>query len=252
MTITGYSDRINHALAFAAKHHDQQVRKGTRLPYLTQPGQRRDDPHALRPGRQRSSREFCTMSSRTACATATRATRSSSASATSSGSEVLDIVARGDGAPGRRRRHRAVERGTEGRLPRATRRCQRVARVGSARRTSCTTRTPSCPISRRTHRSGQRLGRDSPAGRRAHDPLVSSRLRASAGAGFDAPIMRRARDVAGELALEERSDTTASYGRAQRARSSRRRQRDLPRRGDSARDVVLEDLEELLHDASRP
>jgi (p)ppGpp synthase/HD superfamily hydrolase len=32
---TGYSDRINHALAFAAKHHDQQVRKGTRLPYLT-------------------------------------------------------------------------------------------------------------------------------------------------------------------------------------------------------------------------
>lgn len=36
-TITGYSDRINHALAFAAKHHDQQVRKGTRLPYLTHP-----------------------------------------------------------------------------------------------------------------------------------------------------------------------------------------------------------------------
>ncbi len=33
----GYSDRINHALAFAAKHHDQQVRKGTRAPYLTQP-----------------------------------------------------------------------------------------------------------------------------------------------------------------------------------------------------------------------
>jgi (p)ppGpp synthase/HD superfamily hydrolase len=37
MTITGYSDRINHALAFAAKHHDQQVRKGTRPPYLTRP-----------------------------------------------------------------------------------------------------------------------------------------------------------------------------------------------------------------------
>src|SRR6185503_18711570 len=35
--IQGYSDRINHALAFAAKHHDQQVRKGTRLPYLTHP-----------------------------------------------------------------------------------------------------------------------------------------------------------------------------------------------------------------------
>lgn len=33
----GYSDRINHAFAFAAKHHDRQVRKGTRLPYLTQP-----------------------------------------------------------------------------------------------------------------------------------------------------------------------------------------------------------------------
>jgi (p)ppGpp synthase/HD superfamily hydrolase len=37
MPMTGYSDRINHALAFAAKHHDQQVRKGTRLPYLTHP-----------------------------------------------------------------------------------------------------------------------------------------------------------------------------------------------------------------------
>src|SRR5438105_9726288 len=37
MTIKGYSDRVNHALAFAAKHHDQQVRKGTRLPYLTHP-----------------------------------------------------------------------------------------------------------------------------------------------------------------------------------------------------------------------
>jgi (p)ppGpp synthase/HD superfamily hydrolase len=34
---TGYSDRINHAFAFAAKHHDQQVRKGTALPYLTHP-----------------------------------------------------------------------------------------------------------------------------------------------------------------------------------------------------------------------
>lgn len=37
MITTGYSDRINHALAFAAKHHDRQVRKGTRLPYVTQP-----------------------------------------------------------------------------------------------------------------------------------------------------------------------------------------------------------------------
>ena len=37
MTIHGYSDRINHAFAFAAKHHDRQVRKGTRLPYLTHP-----------------------------------------------------------------------------------------------------------------------------------------------------------------------------------------------------------------------
>ena len=35
--MTGYSDRINHAFAYAAKHHDQQVRKGTRLPYLTRP-----------------------------------------------------------------------------------------------------------------------------------------------------------------------------------------------------------------------
>jgi (p)ppGpp synthase/HD superfamily hydrolase len=37
MTTNGYSDRINHALAFAAKHHDQRVRKGTRPPYLTHP-----------------------------------------------------------------------------------------------------------------------------------------------------------------------------------------------------------------------
>lgn len=37
MTATGYSDAINHAFAFAAKHHDRQVRKGTKLPYLTHP-----------------------------------------------------------------------------------------------------------------------------------------------------------------------------------------------------------------------
>jgi (p)ppGpp synthase/HD superfamily hydrolase len=37
MTTPGYSDAINHALAFAAKHHDRQVRKGTKLPYLTHP-----------------------------------------------------------------------------------------------------------------------------------------------------------------------------------------------------------------------
>ena len=37
MKVTGYSDVINHALAFAAKHHDRQVRKGTKLPYLTHP-----------------------------------------------------------------------------------------------------------------------------------------------------------------------------------------------------------------------
>ena len=37
MTESGYSDAINHALAFAAKHHDRQVRKGTKLPYLTHP-----------------------------------------------------------------------------------------------------------------------------------------------------------------------------------------------------------------------
>lgn len=35
--LPGYSDRLNHALAFAAKHHDGQVRKGTALPYLTHP-----------------------------------------------------------------------------------------------------------------------------------------------------------------------------------------------------------------------
>ena len=37
MTQSGYSDVINHALAFSAKHHDRQVRKGTKLPYLTHP-----------------------------------------------------------------------------------------------------------------------------------------------------------------------------------------------------------------------
>lgn len=37
LVVQGYSDRVNHALAFAAKHHDQLVRKGTRAPYLTEP-----------------------------------------------------------------------------------------------------------------------------------------------------------------------------------------------------------------------
>ena len=38
MSTRGYSDAVNHALAFAAKHHDRQVWKGgARLPYFTQP-----------------------------------------------------------------------------------------------------------------------------------------------------------------------------------------------------------------------
>jgi HD domain-containing protein len=38
MSVTGYSDRINHALAYAAKHHAQQVWKGSsRVPYFTGP-----------------------------------------------------------------------------------------------------------------------------------------------------------------------------------------------------------------------
>lgn len=37
MSVSGYSDVVNHAFAFAAKHHDRQVRKGTKLPYLTHP-----------------------------------------------------------------------------------------------------------------------------------------------------------------------------------------------------------------------
>jgi (p)ppGpp synthase/HD superfamily hydrolase len=35
MPAPGYSDRIHHALAFAAKHNDRQVHKGTRQPYRT-------------------------------------------------------------------------------------------------------------------------------------------------------------------------------------------------------------------------
>ena len=33
--MTAYSDRINHALAFAAKHRDRQVHRGSRSPYRT-------------------------------------------------------------------------------------------------------------------------------------------------------------------------------------------------------------------------
>jgi (p)ppGpp synthase/HD superfamily hydrolase len=37
LALQGYSDPINHALAFAAKYHDQQVRRGNRPPYFAQP-----------------------------------------------------------------------------------------------------------------------------------------------------------------------------------------------------------------------
>lgn len=37
MSLQGYSDRVTHALAFAAKHHDAEARKGTRAPYFIQP-----------------------------------------------------------------------------------------------------------------------------------------------------------------------------------------------------------------------
>jgi len=35
MPDSGYSDRIHHALAFAAKHNDRQIHKGARQPYRT-------------------------------------------------------------------------------------------------------------------------------------------------------------------------------------------------------------------------
>ncbi len=37
MGIEAYSDLINHAMAFAAKHHEGEPRKGTQLPFLTHP-----------------------------------------------------------------------------------------------------------------------------------------------------------------------------------------------------------------------
>lgn len=35
--LNAYSDRINHAFAYASLHHVGQVRKGTRIPYITHP-----------------------------------------------------------------------------------------------------------------------------------------------------------------------------------------------------------------------
>lgn len=37
MPSCAYSPRINHAMAFAAKHHEGQCRKGTNVPYITHP-----------------------------------------------------------------------------------------------------------------------------------------------------------------------------------------------------------------------
>ena len=119
MTITGYSDRINHAFAFAAKHHDRQVRKGTRLPYLTHPAnvaviltRYGRDEHTVVAGILHDVIEDCVREAYTrrhARAAHRRQVRTRSAR----------HRARRDASPGGRRRHRAVERRAARRLPRA-------------------------------------------------------------------------------------------------------------------------------------
>ena len=147
MNQSGYSDAINHAFAFAAKHHDRQVRKGTKLPYLTQPAN-----------------------------VAVILTRYECDEDTVVAGILHDVVqdcvqgwiyARDAGAAHRREirrgcaRHRAgsyaapTSMTTAWSCPRKKKRAttssgwllQPSPRCGCARRTRCTTRTRSCPIS---------------------------------------------------------------------------------------------------------
>ena len=127
--MTGYSDRINHAFAFAAKHHDQQVRKGTRLPYLTHPanvaviltryGCNEDTVVA---GILHDVVEDCVRDGWTREMLEERIGHKF-------GSGVLDR-AHGHRAPHRRRRHRDVARRSQGRLPRAARAGERGSALG--------------------------------------------------------------------------------------------------------------------------
>ena len=147
MTITGYSDRINHALAFAAKHHDQQVRKGTRLPYLTHPANvaiiltryGRDD-YTVVAGILHDVIEDCVLDAYPHSMLEQRI-------GDKFGRDVLDTVL---AVTHRRVDDDGIELSHDDRrddyLERLAPR-QRIARDGSVPRTSCTTRTASWPIS---------------------------------------------------------------------------------------------------------
>ena len=177
MSITGYSDRINHALAFAAKHHDRQVRKGTRLPYLTHPANVAIILTRYGRDEQRSSPGFCTTSSRTACAMPTRAEMLEQRIGDKFGGDVLDDRARGDVRGGSTMmasssRTRSVATTiSSGWRRRATR------HVGCARPTSCTTRARIVADLRRTIEPDNDLGSVHAAGKRRHRALVPPRLR---------------------------------------------------------------------------
>ena len=208
MTITGYSDRINHALAFAAKHHDQQVRKGTRPPYLTRPANvaiiltryGRDD-YTIVAGILHDVIEDCVLEAYSHSMLEQRIGEKF-------GREVLDIALavtprrvdddgielshgrsarRSSGAFGVRQRFRAMGL-CGGRV------AQREQRPGG-----------SPPNDRSEQRLEPLLRRT-----RSHHPRPPSRLRPADGARIQRGDHARVRSVI--VALEEWSDTAASYG----------------------------------------
>ena len=194
----GYSDRINHAFAFAAKHHDRQVRKGTRLPYLTHPANvavilTRYDRTSRRwsPGILHDVIEDCVRDGYTRDMLEQRI-------GDKFGPEVLDTVLAVTQRQVDEDGHRAVERGAEGRLPRAPRRAPPSGRAGSAPPTRSTTAARSsrtCTARWIPTRCGRASTWDALGTVRWYR-RVYERLREL---GFDAPIMDELRDVAEEL-----------------------------------------------------
>ncbi len=166
MSITGYSDRINHALAFAAKHHDRQVRKGTRLPYLTHPANvaiiltryGRDECTVVA-GILHDVIEDCVREAYTREMLEQRIGEKF-------GRDVLDTVLDGDVSPASTTTASSSRTTSAATTTSSAWRLRATRRAGCARPTSCTTRAASSPICGEPS-SPTRSGAGSPAARTA-------------------------------------------------------------------------------------
>ena len=237
--MNGYSDRINHALAFAAKHHDQQVRRGTRRAVFDTTGEPGGHPHAIRLLTK-------TPSPPASCSTWLRTMR-----ARTSPPDVLRASHRrevrraraGDRADGLRTSRR--RRGPGAQPGRATRGPARAPGSAHRRKDRCSPRRKRCTARERcwlTCGARSKRNRCGPASPAAGNALLDSHRRLHDRLAESGPSRRDPRRAARDR--RRAAEIPADLGRARGLTSCAGGLRRV-----ASRDIVVQQLQELGDDA---